>query len=92
MRASPLLITGPTVFRPLGVAMKLAARHYGIIIFTLATALLHISLMLRIIGDLGAMSPLQRWGGLLNVCAILLFLAITGYTVKRAVSQVPVPS
>lgn len=38
-------------------------------------ALLHLSLSLRVGGDLAAWLPGRRWGGLLNVLAVLLFLA-----------------
>ncbi len=40
-------------------------------------ALLHLSLLLRVGGDLTMWLPGQRWGGLLNALAILLFLANT---------------
>jgi hypothetical protein len=43
-------------------------------IFYLHAALLHLSLILRIAGDLSLSLWLQRWGGLLNAAAILLFL------------------
>lgn len=36
--------------------------------------LLHLSLSMRIIGDLGLWRPLRLWGGLLNVVAVLCFL------------------
>jgi hypothetical protein len=44
-------------------------------IFYLYAGLLHLSLLLRIAGDLGPRLSLQRWGGLLNVLAVVLFLA-----------------
>lgn len=40
-------------------------------------ALLHLSLLLRITGDLMAWLPGHHWGGLLNVAALLLFLINT---------------
>jgi hypothetical protein len=40
----------------------------------LHAGLLHLSLMLRIAGDLGLWLSLQQWGGFLNTLAILLFL------------------
>ncbi|MFQ5931418.1 MAG: hypothetical protein ACE5MM_03320 [Nitrospiraceae bacterium] len=43
--------------------------------FYIHFGLLHLSLLLRVAGDLGAWMPAQRWGGLLGVLAILLFLA-----------------
>lgn len=39
-------------------------------------ALLHGALVLRIVGDLTLNIPLRAWGGMLNVVAILLFLAL----------------
>jgi hypothetical protein len=43
-------------------------------VFYLHAALLHLSLLLRIAGDLSLSLSLQRWAGLLNAGAILLFL------------------
>jgi hypothetical protein len=43
-------------------------------IFYLHTGLLHVSVLLRIAGDLLLSLPLQQWGGLLSAGAILLFL------------------
>jgi hypothetical protein len=43
-------------------------------IFYLHAGLLHLSLLLRIAGDLSALPSLQQWAGLLNAGAILLFL------------------
>ena len=43
-------------------------------IFYLHAALLHLSLIIRIAGDLSLSLSLQRWGGLLNAGAILLFV------------------
>ena len=43
-------------------------------IFYLHAGLLHVSVLLRIAGDLLLLLPLQQWGGLLNAGAILLFL------------------
>ncbi len=40
-------------------------------------ALLHISLLLRVVGDLALWQPVRAWGGLLNAVAILLFMANT---------------
>jgi hypothetical protein len=42
--------------------------------FYLHAGLLHLSLLLRIAGDLGLSFSLQQWGGLVNALAILLFL------------------
>jgi hypothetical protein len=42
--------------------------------------LLHVSLLVRIIGDLAGLFAWRRWGGLLNAGAILLFLLVTFIT------------
>ncbi len=47
--------------------------------FYLHTGLLHVSLLLRIGGDLAAAEWAYRWGGTLNVAALALFLIDTGY-------------
>ncbi len=44
-------------------------------------ALLHLSLLMRVSGDLLLVAWLRRWGGLLNGIALLLFLAITAATI-----------
>lgn len=46
--------------------------------------LLHLSLALRIAGDLVASAALRQWGGLFNVVAVLAFLANTAYAVRGA--------
>jgi hypothetical protein len=45
--------------------------------------LLHLSLALRIAGDLANFYDLRKWGGLLNGVAILLFLGMTVYSIFR---------
>ncbi len=45
--------------------------------------LLHLSLLLRIVGDLLVMPVLRLWGGMFNVIALILFLASTAYTIQR---------
>ena len=45
--------------------------------------LLHVSLGLRILGDLAAWLPGREWGGLLNAVAILVFVANTAYGALR---------
>jgi hypothetical protein len=44
-------------------------------------ALLHLSLLMRIGGDILLVAWLRRWGGLLNGIALLLFLAMTAGTI-----------
>jgi hypothetical protein len=50
--------------------------------FYVHLGLLHGSLLLRIGGDLAAWWPGRKWGGLLNVVALLVFLANTGYAIR----------
>jgi len=45
---------------------------------------LHLSLSLRVIGDLMPWSSGRLWGGLLNAAVLLLFLANTGYAALRS--------
>lgn len=56
-------------------------------------ALLHISLALRISGDLLDWIPGRQWGGMLNVFALLLFMLNTGlaiaYARRKAVATNP---
>jgi hypothetical protein len=52
--------------------------------FYLPLALLHASLVLRVGGDLLTAFGLRQWGGLLNVIAVLLFLAVTVTATYRA--------
>ena len=47
-------------------------------------ALLHISLLMRIAGDLMISQPLRLWGGLLNGIALLLFILFNAYSVVKA--------
>ncbi len=46
--------------------------------------LLHLSLLMRVAGDLALRVPLRRWGGLLNVVALLWFLLmLAGFAVRE---------
>lgn len=45
--------------------------------------LLHVSLMMRVVGDLLLQMPLRRWGGLLNEVAVVLFLMVTAVAALR---------
>ena len=45
-------------------------------------ALLHLSLVLRVAGDLGGWFALRQWGGMFNVIAILLFLFSTARAMR----------
>lgn len=53
-------------------------------LFWFHLGLLHLSLTLRVAGDLAGWYPLRMWGGLLNGVAILLFLVSTAYVVAMA--------
>jgi hypothetical protein len=55
----------------LGVPMPFRPAFYAHL------AVLHVSLVLRVSGDLAAWWPGRQWGGLLNVVAVLLFLGNT---------------
>jgi hypothetical protein len=46
--------------------------------------LLHLSLLLRLAGDLSLSTPLRLWGGLLNGISILLFLVNSAIIILRA--------
>jgi len=52
--------------------------------FYLHLALLHIGLALRVLGDLALWPAARQWGGLLNVVAILIFLASSAAAVAGA--------
>jgi hypothetical protein len=47
-------------------------------------ALLHLSLLLRVAGDLAGAFELRRWGGLLNAVVLLLFLANTARVTRAS--------
>jgi hypothetical protein len=55
--------------------------YHGILFVHLI--LLHLSLLLRLYGDLAVNISARQWGGMLNVVAILLFLGITIAVVVR---------
>ena len=55
--------------------------------FYLHLVLLHLSLLLRVMGDLTGWLPGRQWGGLLNAVAILLFLANTILAIRYAASR-----
>jgi hypothetical protein len=50
-------------------------------------AVLHLSLILRVIGDLAGWTFWRQWGGLLNVVALLLFFANTGRSILQGLSK-----
>lgn len=49
--------------------------------------LLHLSLLLRVTGDLAPQQALRAWGGMFNVIAILLFLANTIASARQGMVQ-----
>lgn len=51
--------------------------------FYVSLGLLHLSLLLRVGGDLAGQMDVRRWGGLLNEVAILLFFAMLVITLAR---------
>ena len=61
----------------LGVPIKFFPAFY------IHLSILHLSLLLRITGDLGGQMAIRRWGGLLNEVAILLFLGMTAYSILQ---------
>ncbi|MGQ9612742.1 hypothetical protein [Chloroflexus sp.] len=53
----------------------------------LPLGLLHLSLVLRVSGDLLMVIDLRRWGGMLNAVSIVMFLSITAGSVLVARRQ-----
>lgn len=51
--------------------------------FYIHLSLLHLSLVVRIFGDLRGQMGIRRVGGLLNEVAILLFLVMTVYSINK---------
>lgn len=54
--------------------------------FYIHLILLHVSLALRVIADYANLHPLRMWGGMLNEVAILLFIGMTVYSVRKSIS------
>ncbi len=50
-------------------------------LFYIHLSLLHLSLLLRMAGDLLLWLPGRRWGGMLNGVVVVLFLLVTAGTV-----------
>lgn len=59
--------------------------------FYLHAALLHLSLVLRIFGDLADITGAQKWGGALNALAIILFLLNNVRAVRQAARNATAP-
>jgi hypothetical protein len=49
--------------------------------------LLHLSLLIRLLGDLTTQPDIRRWGGFLNELAILLFLGMTVFSIVKTKHQ-----
>ncbi len=54
--------------------------------FYIHLVLLHASLVLRVIADYANLHILRMWGGLLNEVAILLFIGMTVYSIRKSLS------
>ena len=54
--------------------------------FYIHLILLHVSLALRLIADYANWYTLRMWGGLLNEVAILLFIVMTVYSIRKSLS------
>jgi hypothetical protein len=57
--------------------------------FYVSLLLLHLSLLVRVGGDLASYPTLRLWGGLLNEIAILLFLFLTGSSIWQGWRRKP---
>lgn len=55
--------------------------------FYLHLALLHLSLALRVVSDIGYMESLRMWGGLLNALALAAFLANTVLSIRKGLRE-----
>jgi hypothetical protein len=55
--------------------------------FYLHLGLLHASLVLRVAGDLAVLHTWRQWGGLLNVTAVVVFLANTVWAAARSAPE-----
>jgi hypothetical protein len=60
-------------------------------LFYVHLALLHVSLVVRIAGDLAGNVSLRMWGGLFNVVAVLLFLGAMARSARRRPDAVKIP-
>ena len=55
--------------------------------FYVHLVLLHVSLALRVVADFSNALSLRMWAGLFNVTAILLFLGMTVYSIRRSLKR-----
>lgn len=56
-------------------------------LFYIHLILLHVSMIVRVAGDLALNIPVRKWGGLLNEVALLLFLGVTVFSIVREVKK-----
>lgn len=56
--------------------------------FYLHLTLLHLSLLVRVVGDYVNLSAVRMWGGLLNEIAILMFIGMTMYSVRKSAAGI----
>lgn len=76
---SMIFAHAPIIFPAiLGLPIRYSASFYVHLLF------LHLSLIVRITGDLALNSSVRMWGGLLNGIAILLFLIMTAWSVASS--------
>jgi len=52
--------------------------------FYVQLVLIHLSLALRVSADYASLHPLRMWGGLINEIAILLFMGMTVYSIRKS--------
>jgi hypothetical protein len=52
-------------------------------VFYIQLVLLHASLVLRVVADYANLHLLRMWGGLLNEVAILLFIGMTVFSIRK---------
>ena len=55
--------------------------------FYVHLGLLHVSLVLRVTADYASLHALRMWSGLLNEVAILLFIGMTVYSVRKGIAE-----
>ena len=68
----PAILGAPVIFSPAFYAQLI---------------LLHLSLIIRISGDLLGNQVVRQWGGLFNEVAILLFLGMTIYSIIKGAKK-----
>lgn len=64
----------------LGVPINFQPAYY------IHLGLLHVSLAMRVAADYANLSTLRMWGGLLNEIAILIFIGMTVYSIRKSLA------